>query len=235
MSTIKTSAKDCSKAWYRSSHNTISSQDPSCTLGVKMESLLMNCFRACNTSFGSDFVSMRMRNLNWPVICPDEHPESVKWRTFTAERLKDLDPNGGNGETHKRLLEELQRVPRDLGYEIEEANLRKKSEPLFTEAILLAKHFAAQRAIYHRRKPRKAGSNALNVSIAKTRKTKTKKAWWGKHCIHSRACLIGVWYPHGWESERRAFLAEQGIFPSEWETLGRSVLFARSYLRRISL
>jgi hypothetical protein len=116
---------------------------------------------------------MRLEKLELTRLCTDEHPESVKWRTFTVERLKALDPDGGNGETHKRLLGELHRVLKDLGYQIEEADLRKKSEPLFTEAIQLAKIFAAQRAIYqffHPGKAEKSWTQCLKSEYCRNKK-----------------------------------------------------------------
>jgi len=79
---------------------------------------------------------------------PDEYPESIKWRTFTVERLQASLSEEDDADTCERLIGEFQTVLNDLGYMINDKILQEKSKPLFTAAILLAKDFAGQRAIY---------------------------------------------------------------------------------------
>lgn len=46
------------------------------------------------------------------------------------------------------MLEEFQKLLKHFGYEIKDADLHEKANPLFIKAIQLAKDFASQRAIY---------------------------------------------------------------------------------------
>ena len=78
----------------------------------------------------------------------DENDASAKWRAMTVQQLKAQDVEKFNADVQSHLFKEFESMLRELGYEVNETELRKKTNEVLMQAISFAQFVAGQRAIF---------------------------------------------------------------------------------------
>jgi hypothetical protein len=78
----------------------------------------------------------------------DENDDSAKWRAMTVQQLKAQNVEKFNGDVQSHLMKDFESILRELGYEVNETELRKKMNEVLFQAISFAQLVAGQRAIF---------------------------------------------------------------------------------------
>lgn len=77
-----------------------------------------------------------------------KNDESAKWRAMTTRQLTTGGIEKFNGDVHSRLTKDFESMLHQLGYDVDETELRKKLKEVVLQAISFAQLAAGQRAIF---------------------------------------------------------------------------------------